>query len=314
MSLNIKKAIDPKDIPQIKKTLTEAFGCEDYTDISRLGGLTNHTYRVTIQDGAEYAVRIPGDGTEGIINRENEKISTELACRLDIDAELMYFDSTGAKVSKYIDNAVTMDDSSLRNRERIRQCADVFKRLHGCGEDTQVEFDVFKMAQTYEEFIYEHNVTMFADYDKNKECVRRICGQMQEVDCLSRVPCHNDPLCENWVDGNGRLYLIDWEYAGMNDGMWDIAATSIEADFNKDDDYYFLKCYLGREPENGEMMQLIASKVFVDYLWTLWAKMRTPFDGQPMEDWAKERYERMSVFIDEYEQRRFSSSEERAVV
>ena len=108
-----------------------------------------------------------------------------------------------------------------------------------------------------------------------------------------KVPCHNDPLCENWVEGDGRMYLIDWEYAGMNDGMWDVADVSIEAGFEKAQDSTLLRYYLDREPTVLDWKHFLASKIYVDYLWTLWAKARVPYDGQPMEDWAVERYARM---------------------
>jgi len=114
------------------------------------------------------------------------------------------------------------------------------------------------------------------------------------------VPCHNDPLCENWVEGDGRMYLIDWEYAGMNDGMWDVADVSIEAGFDGECDRLLLAAYLGREPELADEKHFLASKIYVDYLWTLWAKARVPYDGQPMEDWAVERYTRLKGFIEDY--------------
>lgn len=46
---------------------------ENYQEIERLGGLTNHTYHVKMKDGRQYAVRIPGDGTEELIVRSDEK-------------------------------------------------------------------------------------------------------------------------------------------------------------------------------------------------------------------------------------------------
>ena len=89
------------------------------------------------------------------------------------------------------------------------------------------------------------------------------------------------------------MYLIDWEYAGMNDGMWDVADVSIEASFNDAQDLLLLTRYLDRVPEKQDLKHFLASKIYVDYLWTLWAKARVPYDGQPMEDWAQERYARM---------------------
>ena len=126
----------------------------------------------------------------------------------------------------------------------------------------------------------------------------------KEIDAavqIKKVPCHNDPLCENWVEGDGRMYLIDWEYAGMNDGMWDLADVSIEAGFGETEDMMLLNKYLGHKPDVMELKHFLASKIYVDYLWTLWAKARVPYDGQPMEDWAVERYNRMKGFIAEFE-------------
>jgi thiamine kinase-like enzyme len=116
-----------------------------------------------------------------------------------------------------------------------------------------------------------------------------------------KVPCHNDPLCENWVESGDRLYLIDWEYAGMNDGMWDVSDVSIEAGFDAEWDKKLLTAYLGHEPTVGEQRHFLANKIYVDFLWTLWAKTRVPFDGQPMEDWAQERYARMITNINDFE-------------
>ena len=103
-----------EDIPKIKKLMMQVLGTEEYIDLSRMGGLTNHTYKVTLTNGEEYVVRIPGEGTEEMIVRGDEKVSTKLACDLGIDAELLYFDRSGSKVTRYIPNAVTMCAESLR--------------------------------------------------------------------------------------------------------------------------------------------------------------------------------------------------------
>ena len=110
---------------------------------------------------------------------------------------------------------------------------------------------------------------------------------------VKKVPCHNDPLCENWIYGDNQLYLIDWEYAGMNDGMWDLADVSIEADYNDEHDEILLKEYLGKEPSLIERQRFIANKLYLDYLWTLWGKTRVPYDGDEMEEYALNRYIRL---------------------
>lgn len=290
------------DIEKVKELLRVAVGRNDYADISRMGGLTNRTYRVTFSTGDRYVVRIPGEGTEEMIVRSDERVSTELACRLGVDAPLLYFGEHGEKVTKYIENAVTMSAETLHQKEHIEQVAAIFKKMHTCGEDTGIPFEVFEMAQSYEKIIEDKAVDMFDDYEEKKAKVMVI---KQEIDALlhaPKVPCHNDPLCENWVEGDGRMYLIDWEYAGMNDGMWDIADVSIEAGFDDQRDELLLTAYLGREPGLVDRKHFLASKIYVDYLWTLWAKARVPYDGQPMEDWAQERYARLKGFLDKYAQ------------
>ena len=290
------------DIEKVKELLRVAVGRDDYADISRMGGLTNRTYRVTFPTGDRYVVRIPGEGTEEMIVRSDERVSTELACRLGVDAPLLYFGEHGEKVTKYIENAVTMSAETLHQSEHIEQVAAIFKKMHTCGVDTGIPFEVFEMAQSYEKIIEDKAVDMFDDYEEKKAKVMVIKHEIDALLHAPKVPCHNDPLCENWVEGDGRMYLIDWEYAGMNDGMWDIADVSIEAGFDDQRDELLLTAYLGREPGLVDRKHFLASKIYVDYLWTLWAKARVPYDGQPMEDWAQERYARLKGFLDKYAQ------------
>lgn len=287
------KQICQEDLAQIRDLLKKTLQVESYSALERMGGLTNHTYHVTLEDGREYVVRIPGEGTETLIVRKNEYISTKLACDLEIDAHMLYFGEDGSKVTEYIPNANTMNAQLLRQPTHIDQIAQVFKTIHSCGVDTHVPFEVFDMAQGYEAIIREANVPMFPDYPEQKQIVMDIKSHIDKSIPIQKVPCHNDPLCENWVEGNGRMYLIDWEYAGMNDGMWDVADVSIEASFSDGEDALLLTSYLGRSPGELDYQHFIASKIYVDYLWTLWAKARVPYDGQPMEDWATERYGRM---------------------
>ena len=243
------KEIIKADIPQIEALLLKALGTDTYSDLSRMGGLTNHTYKVTMENGEEYVVRIPGEGTEEMIVRKDEMVSTKLACDLGVDAEVLYFGEDGSKVTKYIKNAVTMSAETLHEQKHIEQMAEIFKKMHSCGVDTKVPFEVFQMAASYEKIIFDKNVAMFDDYDEIKAQVMKVKDEIDNALDIKKVPCHNDALCENWVEGDGRMYLIDWEYAGMNDGMWDLADVSIEAGFDDEHDRSFLTAYLGKEPE-----------------------------------------------------------------
>lgn len=298
----MKEEIMEADLRKVQ-LLCECILGENYCRIQKMGGLTNDTYYVAMKDGKEYAVRLPGKGTEDLIVRADERISTELACTLGIDARCLYFGADGSKVTEYIPDAVTMSADSLKEEIHIRQIAEIFQKLHTSGVNTGVVFDVFDMAAAYEKIIVKKNVLMYEDYSDIKKCVAEIKQEIDSVCGIQAVPCHNDGLCENWVTQGktGRMYLIDWEYAGMNDSMWDLADVSIEAGYDRNLDEKLLSEYLGRKIKNIDWKHFLAAKIYVDFLWTLWAKTRVPYDGQPMEDWALERYTRLKQNIERYQ-------------
>lgn len=282
-----------KDLKKISVLLQTVLGVSGYAGLQRLGGLTNHTYRVTLENGEEYALRLAGEGTEALINRAEERVSTELACRLGIDAELLYFGEDGAKITRYIPDAQTMSPQTLRREENLEKAARLLRILHTSGADTGVPFDVFDMADAYERFLRSNHVSLYEDFEEIRSQVMAIKEGIDSRGKAPLVPCHNDPLCENWVLGGEKMYLIDWEYAGMNDSMWDLADVSIEASFTEDLDRKLLEAYFDRAPTGEETRRFRANKLYLDFLWTLWGKTRVPFEGEPMEQYALERYLRL---------------------
>ncbi len=299
------REIEEQDIPKLKELLTLVFGDGEYTGIERLGGMMNHSYKITRADGQEYLCRIPGEGTEDLVNRSDERKSTELACSLGIDSELLYFDEGGRKVMRFIHDPQPMSEEVMRRRENLLQAAAIFRRLHTCGEDTGVRFEVFEMAELYERIIRDGGVAFYDDYEAVKNTVMRIKAEVDKDGEAPRVPCHNDSLVGNWVlDGTGKLYLIDWEYSGMNEAMWDLSCLSIEAEYTPENDDELLTAYYGLEGRTTgveEKKRFIAAKLYVDYLWTLWGLTRVPFDGDFMQEYADGRYERLKRNIAAYQ-------------
>lgn len=295
------REIESADIPKLRELMQLVFGDGEWKDISRLGGMTNHSYKITRNDGEEYLVRIPGEGTEEMINRTDERKSTELACRLGIDSPLLYFGDDGRKVMKFIRDPQPMSEEVMRKKENLLQAADIFRRLHTCGEDTGVRFEVFEMAALYEKIIRDGGVAFYDDYSDVKQTVMDIKAAVDADGEAPRVPCHNDSLVGNWVlDRDGKLYLIDWEYSGMNEAMWDLSCLSIEVDYSEENDADLLDAYYGRSATVAEHKAFIAAKLYVDYLWTLWGLTRVPFDGDFMQEYADGRYIRLKKNIEAY--------------
>ena len=84
------------------------------------------------------------------------------------------------------------------------------------------------------------------------------------------APCHNDPLAENFLDARGRMYLVDWEYAGMNDPMWDLGDLSVEAGFGPEQDEALLRAYFEGAPPAEQRGRMVLAKGLCDLVWTLW--------------------------------------------
>lgn len=295
------REIEKNDIPKLQELMKLTFGEDIWIDIRRLGGMTNHSYRITRTDGRQYLVRIPGEGTEEMINRADERKSTELACRLGIDAPLLYFDDTGRKVMEFIRDPQPNSAEMMQKPEILRQAAEIFRKLHTCGADTGVRFEVFEMAALYERIIRDGGVAFYGDYEAVKQAVMDIKAEVDRDGAAPRVPCHNDSLVDNWViDGTGKVFLIDWEYSGMNEAMWDLSCLSIEAEYTPEHDAMLLEAYYGRTPTVDEQKRFVAAKTYVDYLWTLWGLTRVPFDGQFMQDYADGRYERLKKNVEAY--------------
>ena len=295
------REIEEADIPQLHDLMNLVFGSPDWTSIERLGGMTNHSYKVTRTDGCEYLVRIPGEGTEEMINRLDERKSTELACELDIDSALLYFGDDGRKVMRFISDPQPMTEEVMQRQENLRQAAEIIHKLHTCGKDTGVRFEVFEMADLYERIIRDGGVAFYDDYDEVKGFVMDVKAAIDESGASPRVPCHNDSLVGNWVlGGDGRLWLVDWEYSGMNEAMWDLSCLSIEAAYDDDLDAQLLEAYYCRAATVDEQKRFVAAKLYVDYLWTLWGLTRVPFDGDFMQDYADARYERLKNNIEAY--------------
>lgn len=284
------REIVKEDLRKIEELALELFGEREIGKVSRLGGLTNHTYAVALSKET-MVFRMPGDGTEKLINRKNEKISTELAGRLDLDAKVIYInDTTGVKISRYVEEAETMSKEAFRRMDNVLLAADILRKLHHSGEDTKVSFEVFEMADGYEKLILENEVELYSDYFESKQKIQKLREMTPKI---KKVSCHNDPLCENWIRDKKRMYLIDWEYAGMNDSLWDVADLSIEAELDEDKDRILLDAYTEHEVSEEIILRFMVNKVYIDFLWSLWGKARVPFEGDCMEEYARSRYVRM---------------------
>ena len=111
-------------------------------------------------------------------------------------------------------------------------------------------------------------------------------GEVLAAADLPLAPCHCDPLCENFLDDGERMWIVDWEYSGMNDPLWDVGDLSVEAGMTAAQDAELMEGYFGRAPTAAETGRMVIYKAMCDLLWTLWGLIQHA-DDNPAEDfWA----------------------------
>jgi len=121
-------------------------------------------------------------------------------------------------------------------------------------------------------------------------------GQVQEAagavrEALGRhdlplMPCHCDPLAENFLDTGMRVFIIDYEYAGNNDPMWDLGDLAVEAAFDAEQEKALLNAYFGGEPPPFAVGRMVMYKAMCDLLWTLWGVIQFANDNPAEDFWA----------------------------
>ncbi|MEH7225022.1 NTP transferase domain-containing protein [Bacillus sp. JJ1566] len=289
-------------VNEIKQTIANALQIDEslITTIESLGGLTNRNYKITI-DGKDYAVRFPGKGTEKFLNRSTEKLISETVSELGINPPILFFDEhTGLKIVEYIPEAETLNPKTGKREENLIMIADIFRKLHDSEVDFKDRFDVFEKITEYEDVIASGNVTLPEDYSDLKAQVLELENQYLSMN-VPLSPCHIDPLSENFVkSGANKMYLIDWEYGGMNDAFWDIAAFIIESELSPAEERLFVLQYFNGEMDTITAKRLLMNKIFVDFLWTLWGLMKVA-TGYDFYSYAMGRFNRTKGFMKEYQ-------------
>lgn len=260
-------------------------GPKDYTT-HRLGGLTNLVYRVE-NKGEKIILRIPGDGTGDYIDRRVELFNARAAARAGVSPDVIWADAdTGVMISRCIDPSVTMTPEQFKTRAGSPARAGVaLARLHGSGETFQFRFELFSMIDDYLSILAGKETILpegYSDVVKAAEPVKAALAAHP----VALAPCHCDPLCENFLDTDDAMWIVDWEYSGMNDPMWDLGDLSVEGGFDPAQDMEMLTAYFGRAPDASEMGRVVIYKAMCDLLWTLWGLIQHA-DGNPAEDfWA----------------------------
>lgn len=254
------------------------------------GGLTNYNYIMNIK-GIDYVIRQPGGMTEQIIDRKIERVNNNIASELGVNSDCIYFDEqSGIKISTYIKNSRNMaiaDPSSPKNLESV---SDIMKKIHSLPNQFPNHFNWLTELSKYELIIRQLHGSFFFDYTTLKE--ELVTFVQKNIKTTLLVPCHNDTVPENFlIDDTGRTYLVDWEYSGMNDPCWDVAAYILESKLSEEAAQYLVQNYFSHPLTPMEELKIKSFMMAQDLLWTAWALIRH-YNGEDFLEYCCIRYER----------------------
>ncbi|MFQ5772967.1 MAG: choline/ethanolamine kinase family protein [Kiloniellaceae bacterium] len=291
MDDNVLSALDR--IPLFEGEPRERIACQ------RLGGLTNLVYKVEV-GGARYVLRIPGEGTETYIDREVEAHNARIAAEAGVSAELLFFDrADGLMLTRYLDGCATMSPELFKSRPGApARAAAVLKRMHTCGKPFKFRFELFDMIDDYLGVLAKTEAPLpdgYRDVVKEAEAVRGLLA----ANPIPLAPCHCDPLAENFLDDGERMWVVDWEYSGMNDPIWDLGDVSVEAAFGEDEDQEMMEAYCGGRPAPAVFGRMVIYKAMCDLLWTLWGLIQFANKNPADDFWAYSvnRFERCKALM-----------------
>jgi len=265
---------------QLRASLSAIPSLASYTGpVERLGGLTNLVFRV-----GDACVRLPGAGTEEYINRAHEAEAARAAAAAGVSPEIIHADpDTGVMAARFINGAATMTPEGFRaDIGAVRRAGEAFRQLHQSGARFPFTFELFAMIDEYLGILSTKDVALpegYHDVVSEAQTVRTALARNP----AALVACHCDPLCENFLDTGERIFIVDWEYSGMNDPMWDLGDLSVEGEFDAAQDKALLEAYAGGEPAEADRARMIIYKAMCDLLWTLWGLIQLA-NNNPADD------------------------------
>lgn len=234
-------------------------------------GMTNRSFLFRCND-AEYIFRIPGEGSDKLINRRQEYAVYQQIADKHICDDILYINpENGYKITRFIENAQNCDPL---NTEEVKRCMQTLRAFHEMGLKVEHSFDIFEQLEYYEAL--RGRASVYEDYEATKQKVLQMKAYIdhQEKDsCL----CHIDSVCDNFIFSKDRVYLIDWEYAGMQDPHVDIAMFAIYALYDKAQADQLIDLYFQGDCSKATRLKIYCYIAACGLLWSNWCEYKATF-------------------------------------
>lgn len=243
----------------------------EITDITVLKkGMTNRSFLFTCKQ-KKYIMRIPGEGTDQLINRREEAQVYIAIDGKNICDEIVYINpDNGYKITEFLEGSRVCDPNNV---DDLKMCMKKLKEFHALNLSVGHEFDIFKQINFYEK-LWNGTSSVYKDYEKTKERVFKLRDYIEahvEKKCLS----HIDAVPDNFLfTESGDIRLIDWEYAGMQDPHVDIAMFCIYALYNKQQVDRLINIYFENKCDKETRLKIYCYIAACGLLWSNWCEYK----------------------------------------
>lgn len=254
------------------ETIVKLLHC-DIKDISEIEalkkGMTNRSFRFRCGK-KRYIMRIPGEGTDKMINREHEFEVYQTVAKEGICDPVCYISpKNGYKITEFLEEARVCNPE---NENDVKKCMSYLKTMHEKHLKVEHTFDLFGEIERYESYWGDES-SIFGDYKKTKENVYKLKAYVdaQEKDWTLT---HIDAVPDNFLFANDRIYLIDWEYSGMQDPHVDIAMFAIYAMYDRGHVEKLIDAYFDGQCSLQVRIKIYCYIAICGLLWSNWCEYK----------------------------------------
>jgi thiamine kinase-like enzyme len=216
------------------------------------GGITNRNFKVVV-GGEAFVLRVGGRDTALLgIDRGHEHEASVVAARLGIAPEVVRFED-GCLVTRFVEGEI--------GRASPAEVGRLLRRLHG-GPSIPGRFDAFRVVEVYARTAAARGIPIPHEYDRARE----LAAQIETLrSAAPLVPCHNDLLAANFIHDGERVWLVDWEYAGMGDPFFDLANFAVNNGLDEDGEAALLAAYGAEDTQALTLMRFMSD--FREAMW-----------------------------------------------
>lgn len=235
-------------------------------------GMTNKSFTFSINK-EKYIIRMPGKGTDNLINRKEEFYVYNVINNKNICDDIVYINpKNGYKISKFFENSRCCDKN---NKDDLKICIKKLKEFHNLKLKVNHEFNLFKKIDFYMSLCKNKN-SIYKDFDetyKNIKSLENFIDSIKKEKCLT----HIDANCDNFLFTKEGVKLIDFEYAAMQDPHLDIAMFCIYSLYDKEQIDEIIDIYFENKCSIENRIKIYAYIAISGLLWSNWCEYKLSF-------------------------------------